>query len=138
MYIILFNIIDNCLSVRCHNSRNFYDNKLKTFMQGGCLYLMVIGYVEKRFIDLRLVCKEFDSYGPGIKKFSSTAVEFDHLGLANYNMFDVQRLADELIPLFDECILDVVFAGDDDHMKMNVIWVLVNSCCISVIDIVET
>ena len=98
---------------------------------------MVIGYVEKRVIDLRLVHREFDSYGPGIKKFFSTAVKFDHLGLADYNMFDVQRLADELIPLFDERILDVCFAGDEDHMKLNVIWLLVNSCCISIIDIVE-
>lgn len=120
-----------------HNGRKLYDNKLKNFMQGGCLYLMVIGYKEKRVIDLRLVCSEFDSYGPDIKNFSSTAVTFNHVGLADFNMFDIQHLVDELIALFDERILEVAFDGDEEHMKMNVIWHLVNSCCVSVIDIIE-
>ena len=97
---------------------------------------MVIGYVEKRFIDLRLVHKHFEFYGPDIKSFSGTSVNFNHQGLADYNMFDVQHLADELIPLFEQRILDVAFDGNRDHMKENVIWILVNDCCISVIEAV--
>lgn len=98
---------------------------------------MVVGYVETRYIDLRLVCRHFELYGPGINSFSSTSVKFNQMGLADYNIFDVEQLADELMPLFDERILEVAFYGDMDHMKENVMWTLVNDCCVSVLDVVD-
>ena len=98
---------------------------------------MVVGYVETRYIDLRLVRRHFELYGSGIKSFSSTSVKFNQMGLADYNIFDVEQLADELMPLFDERILEVVFGGDKDHIKENVMWILVNDCCVSVLDVVE-
>ena len=97
---------------------------------------MVIGYVEKRVIDLRYILKEF-SFLPDIEKFTSSSVKFDQFGLADYNMFDVQHLAEELIPLFTDNILETVFDGDESRMKLHIVWLLVNNCCVSVIDVVE-
>lgn len=98
---------------------------------------MVVGYVETRYIDLRRVRSAFEFYGSGINSFSSTLVKFNRMGLADYNIFEVENLADELMPLFDEKILEVVFGGDEVHMKENVMWLLVNECCVSVLDVVE-
>lgn len=98
---------------------------------------MVVGYVEARYIDLCRVRKELQFYGSDIKSFSSTSVKFNQGGFADYNIFDLERLADELIPLVDERILEVTFGGNKDHLKKNFMFILVNDCCFSSVDVVE-
>lgn len=99
--------------------------------------MIVIGYFEERFIDLFRVRGAFKSYGPSIKSFSSSSVKFNQAGFADYNIFDVEHLADELMLLFDEKILKVVFGGDKGHMKKNVMLSIVNECCVSFLCTVE-